>query len=140
MGTTPFHAEHRPGRLISLLIGLLACTLVPAQQFDHGTNTRFTPYAGMAAPTARETPLDHPPPFTGTISNLEGDITHKPIAGANSGEHFPKGTPGVRTVRYDLYFTDTLVNFTGKKRRALAVNGEYPAPTLTATIGDTLLV
>lgn len=102
MGTTPFHAEHRPGRLISLLIGLLACTLVPAQQFDHGTNTRFTPYAGMAAPTARETPLDHPPPFTGTISNLEGDITHKPIAGANSGEHFPKGTPGVRTVRYEV--------------------------------------
>ncbi len=42
-----------------------------------------------------------------------------------------------RTVRYDLYIRDTLVNFTGKSRRAIAVNGQIPMPTLTFTEGDT---
>jgi Putative multicopper oxidases len=42
-----------------------------------------------------------------------------------------------RTVRYDLYLTDTLVNFSGKTRRAIAANGQIPMPTLTFTTGDT---
>ena len=42
-----------------------------------------------------------------------------------------------RTVRYDLYIADTMVNFTGKHRRAIAVNGQIPMPTLTFTEGDT---
>ncbi len=42
-----------------------------------------------------------------------------------------------RTVRYDLYIKDTLVNFTGKVKRAIAVNGQIPMPTLTFTEGDT---
>jgi FtsP/CotA-like multicopper oxidase with cupredoxin domain len=40
-------------------------------------------------------------------------------------------------IRYDLYVTDTLVNFTGKKRKAIAINQKLPAPTLYFTIGDT---
>jgi CopA family copper-resistance protein len=44
--------------------------------------------------------------------------------------------PG-KTVRYDLYVTDTMVNFTGKMKRAIAINGSIPAPTLTFTEGDT---
>ena len=44
--------------------------------------------------------------------------------------------PG-KTVRYDLYVDDTLVNFTGKKRRAIAINGSIPAPALVFTEGDT---
>jgi CopA family copper-resistance protein len=44
--------------------------------------------------------------------------------------------PG-RTVRYDLYVKDTIVNFTGKMKRAIAVNGSIPAPTLVFTEGDT---
>ena len=40
-------------------------------------------------------------------------------------------------VRYDLYVRDTLVNFTGKTKRAIAVNGQIPMPTLTFTQGDT---
>lgn len=44
--------------------------------------------------------------------------------------------PG-RTVRYDLYVTDTMVNFTGKKKRAIAINGSIPAPDLEFTEGDT---
>ncbi|MDO8368120.1 MAG: multicopper oxidase domain-containing protein [Saprospiraceae bacterium] len=45
-----------------------------------------------------------------------------------------------RTVRYDLFIRDTLVNFTGKPRRAIAVNGQIPMPTLTFTEGDTALI
>ncbi|MDX1909334.1 MAG: multicopper oxidase domain-containing protein [Bacteroidia bacterium] len=42
-----------------------------------------------------------------------------------------------KTVRYDLYIRDTTVNFTGKPKRAIAVNGQIPMPTLTFTEGDT---
>ncbi len=42
-----------------------------------------------------------------------------------------------RTVRYDLYITDTMVTFGKKAKRAIAVNGQIPMPTLTFTEGDT---
>jgi CopA family copper-resistance protein len=42
-----------------------------------------------------------------------------------------------KIVRYDLYVKDTIVNFTGKEKRAIAVNGQIPMPTLTFTEGDT---
>ena len=42
-----------------------------------------------------------------------------------------------KVVRYDLYVKDTLVNFTGNTKRAIAVNGQIPMPTLTFTQGDT---
>jgi CopA family copper-resistance protein len=40
-------------------------------------------------------------------------------------------------VHYDLTITDTVVNFTGKDKRAIAVNGQFPMPTLTFYQGDT---
>ncbi len=42
-----------------------------------------------------------------------------------------------KIVRYDLFIKDTIVNFTGKQKRAIAVNGQIPMPTLTFTEGDT---
>jgi len=48
----------------------------------------------------------------------------------------PNNTPP-RTVHYDLYIADTMVNFSGKTKRAIAVNGQIPMPTLTFTEGDT---
>ncbi|WP_083505553.1 multicopper oxidase domain-containing protein [Pedobacter ginsenosidimutans] len=42
-----------------------------------------------------------------------------------------------RVVRYDLYVADTTVTFGGKPKRAIAVNGQIPMPTLTFTEGDT---
>lgn len=61
--------------------------------------------------------------------------------------HMPKASLGPiktvvskiapRTVRYDLYVRDTIVNFTGTPKRAIAVNGQIPMPTLTFTEGDT---
>jgi FtsP/CotA-like multicopper oxidase with cupredoxin domain len=44
--------------------------------------------------------------------------------------------PG-KTIRYDLYIRDTIVKFTGKNKKAIAVNGSIPAPTLVFTEGDT---
>ncbi|WP_344848257.1 multicopper oxidase domain-containing protein [Pedobacter jeongneungensis] len=45
-----------------------------------------------------------------------------------------------RTVRYDLYIADTTVNYGRKSKRAIAVNGQIPMPTLTFTQGDTALI
>ncbi|OYD47730.1 copper oxidase [Sphingobacterium cellulitidis] len=44
---------------------------------------------------------------------------------------------GQKIVRYDLNVTDSIVNFADKNRRAIAVNGMIPMPTLTFTEGDT---
>ena len=38
--------------------------------------------------------------------------------------------------RYDLHIKDTLVNFTGKTKPGIAINGQIPAPTLEFTEGD----
>ncbi|KQS37176.1 copper oxidase [Pedobacter sp. Leaf194] len=45
-----------------------------------------------------------------------------------------------RTVRYDLYIADTTVTYGKKSKRAIAVNGQIPMPTLTFTQGDTALI
>lgn len=41
-----------------------------------------------------------------------------------------------KTVRYDLYVRDTIVTFGDVPKRAIAVNGQIPMPTLTFTEGD----
>lgn len=41
-----------------------------------------------------------------------------------------------KIVRYDLYVRDTIVNYSGTEKRAIAVNGQIPMPTLTFTEGD----
>ena len=42
-----------------------------------------------------------------------------------------------KVVHYDLYVRDTVVNYTGKSKHAIAVNGQIPLPTLYFTEGDT---
>ncbi len=42
-----------------------------------------------------------------------------------------------KTIIYHLFVRDTTVNFAGKAKRAIAVNGQIPMPTLTFTEGDT---
>ncbi|MGO4904550.1 multicopper oxidase domain-containing protein [Flavobacterium sp. W20_MBD1_R3] len=41
-----------------------------------------------------------------------------------------------KVVRYDLYVRDTIVTFGETPKRAIAVNGQIPMPTLTFTEGD----
>ncbi|WP_419869242.1 multicopper oxidase family protein [Chryseobacterium sp. CT-SW4] len=51
---------------------------------------------------------------------------------------FPaKAESNGKTVTYHLYVNDTIVNYAGKPKKAIAVNGQIPMPTLTFTEGDT---
>jgi CopA family copper-resistance protein len=71
--------------------------------------------------------------------NMEGmqmNMTAEPTYTAFSKKYIPNNTPP-RTVRYDLYIADTMVTFGKKTKRAIAVNGQIPMPTLTFTEGDT---
>ncbi len=59
-----------------------------------------------------------------------------PVIKTEPAKTFVKPEPP-KVVRYDLYVTDTIVNFTGKAKHAIAVNGSIPMPALTFTQGDT---
>jgi CopA family copper-resistance protein len=48
-----------------------------------------------------------------------------------------KNLPQPHTIHYDLFVSDTIVDYTGRKRHAIAINGSIPAPTLYFTEGDT---
>lgn len=56
----------------------------------------------------------------------------------------PVEKPGLaykpKLVRYDLFVKDTIVNYTGKAKHAIAINGTIPGPTLNFTEGDTAAV
>lgn len=65
------------------------------------------------------------------IKNMEEVKVKSPVKKREIKDEPPK------VVRYDLYVRDTVVNFSGKSRRAIAVNGQIPMPTLTFTEGDT---
>jgi FtsP/CotA-like multicopper oxidase with cupredoxin domain len=41
---------------------------------------------------------------------------------------------------YDLFVKDTTVNYTGKNRHAIAINGQIPGPTIELTEGDTAII
>jgi FtsP/CotA-like multicopper oxidase with cupredoxin domain len=51
--------------------------------------------------------------------------------------HNQNVTAKPKVVRYDLYVRDTVVTLGAKPKRAIAVNGQIPMPTLTFTEGDT---
>ncbi|NIF05070.1 multicopper oxidase domain-containing protein [Chryseobacterium sp. Tr-659] len=68
-------------------------------------------------------------------TSVENQNKEKPELKRNSENG--RITFGGKTVRYDLYVKDTIVNFTGKNRRAIAINGKLQAPTLYFTEGDT---
>ena len=44
------------------------------------------------------------------------------------------------TVTYDLNVKDTTVNYTGKSRHAIAINGQIPGPNIDLTEGDTAVI
>jgi CopA family copper-resistance protein len=77
------------------------------------------------------------------LMNMEMPMTEHKMEMDSSAEDVADQSPGkvyivpAKTVRYDLYVRDTIVNFTGKKKHAVAINGSIPAPTLTFTEGDT---
>jgi hypothetical protein len=64
------------------------------------------------------------------MNGMEMDTSVKDKKMENSDEMIGEKVnllPG-KTVRYDLYVTDTTVNFTGKQKHAYAINGSIPVP------------
>jgi CopA family copper-resistance protein len=70
------------------------------------------------------------------MDGMQMNMSAEPTYTALSKKYIPNNTPP-RTVRYDLYIADTTVTFGKKAKRAIAVNGQIPMPTLTFTEGDT---
>ena len=73
------------------------------------------------------------------MMNMDGmqmNMSAEPTYTAFSKQYIPNNTPP-KTVRYDLYIADTTVTLGKKSKRAIAVNGQIPMPTLTFTEGDT---
>jgi FtsP/CotA-like multicopper oxidase with cupredoxin domain len=103
--------------------------------------------------TIRSAPVKQPPkkqpakinppvkavPVPKPDSSEKKDSILKPDEPGDEIKFVPASVNVVRgkTVRYDLYVKDSMVNFTGKKRRAIAINGSIPAPELVFTEGDT---
>lgn len=70
------------------------------------------------------------------MDSMSMQIDNNPID-QTMGYKFIETSVPPRTVRYDLYIRDTIVTFGKKAKRAIAVNGQIPMPTLTFTEGDT---
>jgi CopA family copper-resistance protein len=71
------------------------------------------------------------------MENMNGmQMGNKPVD-RNMGYKLIESSQPPRTVRYDLYVRDTMVTYGKKPKRAIAVNGQIPMPTLTFTQGDT---
>ncbi|RYY47113.1 MAG: copper oxidase [Chitinophagaceae bacterium] len=72
---------------------------------------------------------------TGSNRNMSQQPGFTALADAMIGSKVKLQTG--KTVVYHLYVRDTTVNYTGKNKRAIAINGSIPAPTLTFIEGDT---
>ena len=70
------------------------------------------------------------------MGNMQMNMSAEPTYTTFSKKYILNNIPP-RTVRYDLYIADTTVTFGKKSKRAIAVNGQIPMPTLTFTEGDT---
>ncbi len=80
---------------------------------------------------------DNSKPAAETKKETSHEMTQKAESVVEvSQEKIPVPKTISKTVRYDLYVRDTVVNYTGKPKRAIAVNGQIPMPTLTFTEGD----
>ncbi|TKK66290.1 copper oxidase [Ilyomonas limi] len=73
---------------------------------------------------------------TMNIGNMKMDNMDMPKVNLGPIKTIVNNTPP-HTVTYHLYIRDTTVMFGKKPKRAIAVNGQIPMPTLTFTEGDT---
>ncbi len=76
----------------------------------------------------------------GLLFLLAGRVMAQPTQHPALGTSRLPGGFTPKVTRYDLVITDTIVNYTGKPRKAYAVNGGIPMPTLTFTEGDTAMI
>lgn len=135
------HPEHSHSAFASMQT-VYTCPMHPEVESNKPGNC---PKCGMKLVVQKSKPVADPSgehqnmimPAKDSVEVME-DMDAMKTAKANLGpiKTILNNTPP-RTVRYDLYIADTMVNFTGKSKRAIAVNGQIPMPTLTFTEGDT---
>lgn len=65
---------------------------------------------------------------------------HEQPAAAGATASKSSGPAKPKAVRYDLYITDTIVNYTGRTVEAIAINGQIPGPELHFIEGDTAVI
>lgn len=84
---------------------------------------------------SKKVPVKTADDMKGMVMPMNKPVAALPIVQGDKTVAFNSPPPHV--VRYDLYVKDTMVNYSGKSKRAIAVNGGLPAPTLYFTEGDT---
>ncbi len=107
------------------------CGMKLVKQKHHETQQKPLPASNIEPDTSINT----------DSNSHEEDMHDMPMQEASKGNkefiHTIENSDPPKIIRYDLYVTDTMVNFSGKLRHAIAVNGHIPMPTLTFTEGDT---
>jgi CopA family copper-resistance protein len=88
-------------------------------------------------PVAAQMPQHQAMP-TGQAAN--GPATPPPDQDLRGHVVMPRTGHAGHRVEYDLYVDERQVNYTGKTRLAIAINGQIPAPTLRFTEGDTAII
>ncbi|HEX8269605.1 MAG TPA: multicopper oxidase domain-containing protein [Flavobacterium sp.] len=98
-----------------------------------------TPKAAKPAPKTPPKPKAQPAaePILEKKQEAKAALSEATVEKAGRTPEKPGVTYTPKRVRYDLFVRDTVVNYSGKKRMAIAINGSIPAPTLTFTEGDT---
>jgi len=132
--TCPMHAQikmEKPGKCPICGMTLVKKTVKAAPSKAHSKKQEAKKnMEGMDMQKDTTTKMDMPiNEEKKKTDSAEGDV-------ANQIQSKVYVLPG-KTVRYDLYVKDTIVNFTGKSKHGIAINGSIPAPTLTFTEGDT---
>lgn len=133
--------------IIFIMFGMAICSFLSAQEMK-GMDMAKKETSKQAQPTTYTCPM-HPEihatrpgncPKCGMtlVKEKTTELKETLISSPNLGpiKTIAPGQPP-HTVVYHLYIADTMVNFSGKTKRAIAVNGQIPMPVLTFTEGDT---
>ncbi len=129
------------------------CALSQNHSMEHGMGEHKAPApTPTVAPQHKGHDMKMPATETVTTGSTMGNMDHD-MSGQNTStvsqpmtmENMDHGNMATakyvgKKVIYDLYINDTVVNFTKRKRHALAINGQIPAPTLSFTEGDTAVI
>lgn len=141
--TCPMHAQIQksgPGNCPICGMTLVKKT-VKVSQSKPAPKKQVKPKPKPTAPAKNETNKDmikdtsdkSEEPVTKHEHEMETDSTEEIVDQIQSKVYIVPA----KTVRYDLYVKDTIVKITGRAKKAIAINGSLPAPTLTFIEGDT---
>ena len=121
---------------------IYTCVMHPEIQSSKPGNC---PKCGMKL-IRKQAKTDKPPIATPTkpedVNKADTTVENKnvitaPVEKAGHKIEAPGPEYKPKAVRYDLYVNDTTVNYSGKTKRAIAINGSIPGPALVFTEGDT---